>query len=254
MTGLGGWWSVPIALAATRIAPAVTSLPQLRRPLLPQLSGLGGRLDVALTYDDGPDPASTPAFLDLLARYDVHATFFLLGEWVAPHRALVAEMAGAGHELAVHGWDHQCLAWKRPGRLTDELRRARDLVEDAGGIAVERYRPPYGVTTTDGLLSARRAGLRTVLWTAWGRDWSAGATPASVVGRVEAGMRRRGTVLLHDTDRTSAPGSWRVTLAASEQLLEDWGARGWSVGSLRAHSGGAPADGRPSRARPMLAG
>ena len=250
----GGAWGLPLLIAAGRCAPAITSLPQLRRATLPGLSGLGGNLDVALTFDDGPDPVSTPAFLDLLARHHVRATFFLLGAWVAPHRGLVREMADAGHELAIHGWDHRCLAWKRPFVISDELQRARDLVEDVAGVEVERYRPPYGVMTTDGLTAARRVGMRTVLWTAWGRDWSPRATPASVVRKVDAGLRRGGTVLLHDTDRTSAAGSWHVTLAASQRLLEEWQGRGWSIGSLREHADPRPGAYRPGSQRPMLAG
>ncbi|WP_246456125.1 polysaccharide deacetylase family protein [Nocardioides mesophilus] len=207
--------------------------PAPHRP--PRLSGISGSDHIALTYDDGPDPASTPSFLEMLERQGVSATFFLLGEFVSQNRSLVAEMSAAGHELAVHGWDHQCLAWKPPGRLTDELRRTRHLVEDLTGIAVLWFRPPYGVATGRGLLAARRAGLRPVLWSAWGRDWSRRATPDSIATKVLAAVRPGGTVLLHDTDRTAAPGSWRGTLAASDVLLDRWHAQEVSVGPLREH-------------------
>ena len=221
--------------AAAEWGPALTSLAPARRAVLPLLSGRSARPHVALTYDDGPDPASTPRFLDLLAGHGVRATFFLLGEHVVRHRELTLEMAAAGHELAVHGWDHQCLAWKAPGRLTDELRRSRHALEDLTGRPVHWYRPPYGVMTGRGLRAAHRAGLRTVLWSAWGRDWTRGATPDSVTRTVSAALEPGGTVLLHDTDRTSAPGSWRTTLAASERLLSGWAARGLEVGPLREH-------------------
>ncbi len=192
---------------------------------------------VALTYDDGPDPSSTPHFLDLLERHRVRATFFLLGEHVAPNASLVAEMAAAGHELAVHGWDHRCLARRRPGGLTDELRRTCDLVGAVSGAPVRWYRPPYGVLTTEGVLAARRAGLQSVLWSAWGRDWRPRATPVGITRTVKRALRPGGTVLLHDTDRTSAPGSWRRTLEASDRLLDRWAADGLQVGTLGAHVG-----------------
>lgn len=120
---------------AAQWGPALTSIGPLRRRIMPKLAGIASSADVALSYDDGPDPKPTPQFLDLLASYDVSATFFLLGSAVAGNATLVKEMAGAGHELAVHGWDHQCLAWKRPGLLTDELRRIQHTVEDLTGAS-----------------------------------------------------------------------------------------------------------------------
>ena len=199
--------------AATQLAPALTSLAPVRTRCLPRLSGRSERHHVALTYDDGPDAASTPAFLDLLARYDATATFFLLGAHVGANRGLVREMADRGHEVAVHGWDHRCLAVKRPGVLRDDLRRSVDLLAETTGRRPGWYRPPYGVLTTEGLAAARTAGLRTVLWTAWGRDWTRGATGESVAHRVSAALRPGGTVLLHDSDRTSAHSRWATVTA-----------------------------------------
>ncbi len=227
--------AVLAAAAAVQWGPAATSVAPLRRRLLPTLSGISDRLHVALTYDDGPDTSSTPAFLDLLDVHRRSATFFLLGEHVEGNSSLVVEMVERGHELAVHGWDHRCLAVRRPGPLAGELRRTADLLESLTGRRPRWYRPPYGVQTAEALTAARSAGLRTVLWSAWGRDWSARATPSSVHRTVTAALRPGGTVLLHDTDRTSAPGSWRTTLAASELLLDDWARRGLDVGPLREH-------------------
>ena len=220
---------------AAQCAPALTALAPLRRRLLPSLAGVARHPHVALTYDDGPDTATTPAFLDLLERHGVTATFFLLGAHVERHRSVVCDLHARGHELAVHGWDHRCTAVKRPGVLVDELRRTVGALTDLTGAPVRWYRPPYGVLTAEALVAARAAGLRTVLWSAWGRDWERAATPESVAHRVAAALRPGGTVLLHDTDRTSAPGSWRATLAASGLLLADWAERGYDVGPLRDH-------------------
>jgi peptidoglycan/xylan/chitin deacetylase (PgdA/CDA1 family) len=239
---------------AAQWGPALTSIGPLRRRIMPKLAGSASSADVALTYDDGPDPRSTPQFLDLLASYDVSATFFLLGSAVTGNATLVKEMAGAGHELAVHGWDHQCLAWKRPGLLADELRRTQHTMEDLTGVPVTRYRPPYGVMTGEGMLAARRTRLRTVLWSAWGRDWSRHATTQSIVDQVYATLLPGGTVLLHDTDRTSAPGSWRATLNASDALLNTWAAQDVKVGSLRDRDqASSPADASSAGHWTMLA-
>ena len=171
----------------------------------------------------------------------MRATFFLLGAHVATHRGLVEEMAARGQQLGVHGWDHRCLVGKRPGALVGELRRARDLVGEVTGSTPRWYRPPYGVLTAEGLVAAARADLEVVLWSAWGRDWERGATAEQVAHRVNRSLRPGGTVLLHDTDRTSAPGSRRATLGASWLLLEDWRVRGLAAGPLQEHWRPAPA-------------
>jgi peptidoglycan/xylan/chitin deacetylase (PgdA/CDA1 family) len=223
------------ATAVVQAAPALTSIAPLRRLLVPRLSGRSNRHHIALSFDDGPDPASTPHFLDLLADHEVLATFFLLGAHAAREPGLVRDLADAGHELAVHGWTHECLALVPPRRLTAELTRTREVLEDTTGAAVRWYRPPYGVLTAAGVWAARRAGLQTVLWSAWGVDWSAGATPSTIVHRVSRAVRPGGTVLLHDTDRTSAPDSWRRTLVATATLLDRWRADGIPVGPLHEH-------------------
>jgi peptidoglycan/xylan/chitin deacetylase (PgdA/CDA1 family) len=228
---LGGGVGVAVGL---HLLPALTCVGQLRHAVLPGLSGTSRRHHVALTFDDGPDLRSTPRFIELLAARDVTATFFLLGAYAAREPVLVQELSAAGHELAVHGWRHDCVAAVPPGRLLGQLLRSRDLLEDLTGRSVSWYRPPYGVLTVEGLWAARRAELRTVLWSAWGKDWSRIATPRSIVRTVLRSTVPGGTVLLHDTDRTSAPGSWRRTLAATEMLLDHW-ADDVPVGPLRDH-------------------
>jgi peptidoglycan/xylan/chitin deacetylase (PgdA/CDA1 family) len=214
---------------------AVTSIAPLRRATMPGLAGMGRRDRVALTYDDGPDPAATPLFLDLLERQGVHATFFLLGRHAAEHQGLVREMAARGHELAVHGWDHRCVLVKSGRELEADLARTVDLLHGISGERPAWYRPPYGVMSVPALRAARAAGLRTVLWSTWGRDWQRSATPERIVRRVERRLVPGGTVLLHDSDRMAAPGSWANTLSASARLLDQWAGRGLAVGPLRDH-------------------
>jgi peptidoglycan/xylan/chitin deacetylase (PgdA/CDA1 family) len=221
-------------------APLVASVQPVRRLLTPALlpdrvSGVSSRHHVALTFDDGPDRDTTPSFLDLLARHDTRATFFLLGRYAAQEPALVRRMVAEGHEVGVHGWSHRCVARIGPRRLTEDLRASRRVLEQVGGQPVRWYRPPYGVLTTHALTSARAAGLTTVLWSAWGVDWRRDRSPEQVVTTVARALRPGGTVLLHDTDRTSSPGSWRTTLAATERLLARWADQGLPVGPLGEH-------------------
>jgi peptidoglycan/xylan/chitin deacetylase (PgdA/CDA1 family) len=222
-------------LAVTNLLPALGCITPLRRRFMPRLAGVSHRHHIALTFDDGPDRHSTPQFLALLADRGVTATFFLLAAHAEREPALVREMVAAGHELAVHGWEHDCLALRSPGGLARELLRSRQVIEDVGGTEVTWYRPPYGVMTGEGLYAARKARLRTVLWSSWGVDWARHATADAIVATVSRSVVPGGTVLLHDTDRTAAPGSWRRTLEATGQLLECWADADVLVGPLCKH-------------------
>lgn len=222
-------------LAVAHSLPALTSLGPLRPYLAPGLSGAGDPGHVALTFDDGPDPRSTPLFLAELDRAGVRATFFLLGRMLIQAPELGRDLVAAGHEVAVHGFQHRPLVIRSPRATRDDIARARDLIADVTGEQPRWYRPPYGVLSVSALAAARRLGLTPVLWTHWGRDWTATATPDSVLRTVTRAPLAGGTVLLHDSDVTSAPNAWRSTLGALPRLLELCAEQGLAVGPLRDH-------------------
>ncbi|CAL9626604.1 polysaccharide deacetylase family protein [Streptomyces albus] len=227
--------AAPVAVAAWHILPAASWLPAVRALLLPTLDGRGSPDHVALTFDDGPDARSTPYFLRELDRLGVRATFFLQGAAVLRHRGLVRSMAAEGHELAVHCWEHKPPWLPRPVADREDLARAAAAVHSTGGTRPRWYRPPYGVLTATRWRAARRAGLCPVLWTAWGRDWEPGADTGGVLAQLGGRLDGGATVLLHDSDRNSAPGSWRVTLSALPHLLARCRDAGWRVGPLAEH-------------------
>ncbi|HWG73908.1 MAG TPA: polysaccharide deacetylase family protein [Acidimicrobiales bacterium] len=230
--GAGG---LVAAGAVAHLAPAATAWRQARNRVLPALSGVGKPDHVALTFDDGPDPASTPAFLETLDALGWRATFFLLGEAVQRSPGLAAEIAARGHEIGVHGYSHTSHI-RRPWTWTSrDVARARDVIQATTGTEPEWFRPPYGALSGSSLVAARRAALRTVLWTTWGRDWRSDATAASVAATVTATWRPGATVLLHDSDVTSAPGAWRAALGALPLLRERWAVAGLEVGPLGRH-------------------
>ncbi len=231
--------SLGAAAAGIALAPVPGSLRAVRNVMPawatgPVLRGVSGTSHVALTFDDGPDSTSTPRFLACLDELGVRATFFVLGRHLGDG-TIVQEMSARGHEVGVHGWDHRAAGLHGPRRLARDVRRTRDLVEDLTGAPVVWYRPPYGLLTSTSLWAARSAGLRTVLWSAWGRDWERGATETSISRLVTRQLAPGGTVLLHDSDRTSAPGSWRATLDATRLLVPRWQAAGLEVGPLEEH-------------------
>ncbi len=219
---------------AGHVLPAATWLPGLRRAWFPDLAGIGNPGHVALTFDDGPDPGSTPLFLDALDALGVRGTFFLVGDSARRHRRLAAQIADRGHELAVHGWRHDRPWLPSVRREMRDLRRATAVIADLAGAAPRWYRPPYGILTGGRRIAAAQAGLQPVLWSAWGVDWAPGATAASVRARIARDLRGGGTVLLHDADR-SGSGRWRPALAVLPRLVADWRAADWAAGPLGEH-------------------
>ena len=222
-------------LLAGHAVPALTTIPAVRERLAPTLAGVGDSGHVALTFDDGPHPVATPRFAALLADHGIRATFFVLGENVIRHPGIVQDLAEAGHEIAIHGFDHRCLLARGPRATYDKLALAFDLTTVVTGRAPTWFRPPYGVLTSGALAAARRLRLTPVLWTCWGRDWTARATPQSVIATVTKRLTGGGTVLLHDSDCTSTPGSWRTTLAALPAVIEHCQRRELRLGPLGEH-------------------
>jgi peptidoglycan-N-acetylglucosamine deacetylase len=221
----------------TQGLPRTTRYQPVRR-LFPRLEGRGSSDHVALTFDDGPDPSSTPAFLEVLASLEVRATFFVLGEMVQRAGGLTRELAERGHELAVHGWDHGAYFVREPLRVRRDLAHTRALMQELAGVSPSFYRPPYEKLTGSALLAARSLGLRTVLWSAWGKDWSDAATATSVLQTLWPDLDGGATILLHDSDSNSASGSWRATLEAIGPLVNELRSRGLRIGTLSEHGHG----------------
>jgi peptidoglycan-N-acetylglucosamine deacetylase len=232
------------AAGGAQLAPAALFVPAVRRVVAPSLAGIGRPDHVALTFDDGPHPRSTPHFLSELSNHQVRATFFVLGRELARHPWLGREMVQYGHEIAVHGWDHRCLLRRGPSTVYDEFARTVEVIQHTTGRQPRWVRAPYGVFSGTSLLAARRLGLTPVLWTAWGFDWTRRATPESVATTVRRGLSGGGTVLLHDSDVAAAVGSWRSALGALPMLLAHCRERGLVVGPLADHGVGHPGHAR----------
>lgn len=172
----------------------------------------GGR-DVALTFDDGPDPEFTPQIIRILAEYDVPASFFCVGLNVDAYPRLVERAAAAGHFVGNHTWSHPYL----PDLSRDEVLRQ----VDATGAALARVldapptlvRPPYGARTPDVLAWLAGHGLTTVVWDVDAGDWAEPGVDAVVDGAT--GTATAGSiVLMHD-----AGGDRSQTVAALPRIL-----------------------------------
>lgn len=209
--------ALPVSLLAIQAAPALSGTGPGRR-LFPCVTNVPGSRSVGLTFDDGPDHC-LDLFLKELDRLNAQATFFLMAEQVERWPGAPGEIVSAGHEVAVHGYNHRGHLRRTPLEVRDDLRRARAIIEDASGRETTLYRAPYGVFSFGSWREAAAQGWERVLWSRWGKDWEERATPqriADTIGHPVAGD----VLLLHDSDRYSAPNSWRRTLGALPIILD----------------------------------
>ncbi len=191
----------------------------------------GSDSSIALTFDDGPNPAVTPKLLDLLGRYDVQATFFLIGEWVRAEPSLAREIAARRHTIGNHTDKHPALTFLSPARLAEELKRCDDAIEAATGEKPRWMRPPFGFRSP--LLAGivrKRGGRGVVMWSRWARDWE--PQPAATVTRRLRRVRGGDIVLLHDGDHRVVNGDRGHTVAALEYWLPRWKDAGFEFVTL----------------------
>src|ERR1700733_9632438 len=153
-----------------RAAAAAAALPRT----LPAAPG------VVLTFDDGPHPEGTLAILELLARHQAPAMFFVVGEQVRRRPALLAQIQAQGHQVGLHGDRHRLQMRSGRNALIDDLRRGTAAIEDALGEPPAWHRPPYGIYSPAGLAATRAAGRGALLGARWGRDWGRAREPRRV--------------------------------------------------------------------------
>lgn len=180
--------------------------------------------EIALTFDDGPNPAWTPKLLDVLAAHDVHATFFMLGGFAQTQPELVRRIAAEGHLIGNHTWSHPNLSRTPARRVREELARTSDLLEQMVGAPVRYFRPPFGARRPAVFRIARELGLTPVLWNAMTNDWnepSADRIAERLAQKAER-LTRGGSavnIVLHDGGHR-APGTNREpSVKAAEQLV-----------------------------------
>jgi len=160
--------------------------------------GPPGPLGVALTFDDGPWPQTTTQILDILARRQAPATFFMVGRQVERHPELVRQVLAARMAIGTHTYSHpQPFHRLPPARIHEEILKGWRTL-DPLGVRPVGFRPPGGAASPAVVAAADRLGHRTVLWTVDSVDWRSGVTPDQLVRRVLAAARPGAIVLLHD--------------------------------------------------------
>jgi peptidoglycan/xylan/chitin deacetylase (PgdA/CDA1 family) len=208
-----------LVLAGHLLPVPAVGIPWYRRAL-----GIRDRVDdrgaVGLTFDDGPHPDGTPAVMDALEAGGASATFFLAGEQVVQRPGLAEEIVSAGHRVALHCFRHRSFIRLTPREARDDLVRGAAAIEDATGVAVTEFRPPFGYLTAAALSFARAQGWEIVLWKRIGYDWRPSATPERIARRVTRALRGGEIIVLHDADFYSSAGAWQATAGSLPLLFE----------------------------------
>ncbi|MDR3741104.1 MAG: polysaccharide deacetylase family protein [Terracidiphilus sp.] len=182
--------------------------------------------ELALTFDDGPNPAWTPQLLDALAAHRVQATFFMLGKFAAEETELVKRVAAAGHLVGCHSWDHPNLARTGKAAIEEQLRRTKDTLEQIVGQEIRFFRPPYGARRPYALKAAREMGLVPVTWNAMTNDWAEpdarriAARLEGKIDRLERWWGRAANIVLHDGGHRMLGTNREPSVKAARLLLE----------------------------------
>jgi peptidoglycan/xylan/chitin deacetylase (PgdA/CDA1 family) len=181
---------------------------------------------LALTYDDGPNDAATMQLLEVLARHNTRATFFMIGRFVRQRPEIARAVHAEGHLVGNHTMTHPWLAWQPERVIHEELRGCNQVLEDVLGVPVRYLRPPHGARRPAVFRAARELGLTLVQWNVMGNDWAPiGAD--GVLRKVQRGLeatRERGrgaNILLHDGFDQRMGADRSATVEATDRLLTD---------------------------------
>lgn len=180
--------------------------------------------ELALTFDDGPNPACTPQLIDILASHRIKATFFLVGRYAEAEPYLTRYIAESGHMIGNHSWSHPNLALAGRTKIREELYRTKHTLEQITGSEVRFFRPPFGARRPFVLMEARDMGMAPVLWNAMTSDWkipSAEEISENLARKIDS-LGRRGrsaTVVLHDGGHLDPAADRTASIAATEKLI-----------------------------------
>ncbi len=183
--------------------------------------------EIALTYDDGPNDIVTERLLDVLARHNVRASFFLIGNYVRQRPQIARAIAASGHLIGNHTMTHPWLAWQSSARIRQELAGCNALLEDILGIPIRYFRAPHGARRPVVLRIARELGLTPVQWNMLPKDWEPiGAE--EIAARTIRGITRNqqhnraSNIVLHDGGQAGLGQPRLPTVEATKILLQKY--------------------------------
>lgn len=208
----------------------------------PLLRGPAHLPHIALTFDDGPDPApeATSAVLRVLKAHGARATFFVIADRARRHPALVAEIVAAGHQVENHSLYHaRTTPFFSVRRLIAELRQAQHVLTDLTGRPPRYFRSPIGIVSPPIAQAAQMLGLRLAGWTRKGRDGLASTTVEAALCALRPALFPGAILLLHDA--RERPGLPPIAPHVLARLLPELAAAGLRCVTLDQLMGDEPA-------------
>jgi peptidoglycan/xylan/chitin deacetylase (PgdA/CDA1 family) len=181
---------------------------------------------IALSFDDGPDPDTTPKVLDILSRHQAHATFFVIGRKLAAQPELARRIRAERHEVGNHTWQHSRLQNLRGARShREQIQLGTAAIAATGQSGTPLFRPPMGLKSPHLAAGARKLGIKAcIAWSLHARD-TRGAPPEKIAHRILEKVRPGDIILLHDGhDRANA--SRPACAEALESILQGLAERG----------------------------
>jgi peptidoglycan/xylan/chitin deacetylase (PgdA/CDA1 family) len=208
-----GYIALPIILviAAYTIIPDIF-LHHLGIGSCKRQSGSG----ITITFDDGPNPEVTPLILDILARHQIPATFFVLGEKAARHPELIKLILSKGHQIGLHSQHHRYAWFMSPLDTWKEWEEGLNTLERISQQNIQWVRPPWGTFNLVTWAWIKIHKKQAILWNAEGHDWQASRTPDQIIGRILNKVNEGSIILLHDDG--GEEGAPLNTLRALEKL------------------------------------
>ncbi|HEU5376609.1 MAG TPA: polysaccharide deacetylase family protein [Ktedonobacteraceae bacterium] len=204
--------------------------------------------EIALTFDDGPNPDNTPQILNILKKYRIHATFFDLGRLVELYPDLVKQEIAEGNVVGNHTWSHPDLPSLAPDAIQAQIKDTYNTLLKVTGIRPIFFRPPYGDLSAQTLKIVNYFGLSTVVWNNDSRDWSMPGTSQIVTGVLNS-VNNGTIILLHD-----GGGNRLQTIAALPTIIENLLARHFrfvTLAEMAAHAQVQPNQPTPTPTAPL---
>ncbi|MEK3882869.1 polysaccharide deacetylase family protein [Paenibacillus sp. PL2-23] len=152
---------------------------------------------VALTFDDAPDPRFTPAILDVLAQYDVCATFFVVGERAAKHPELVSRIIREGHVIGNHSFDHSVFSKLSMYQFQQQIWKTDGIIQQITGVSPTLIRPPYGELLSKQVSWGKQNGFTIVNWDVDSEDWKRNPDSARVMANIKRTLQPGSIILQH---------------------------------------------------------
>lgn len=182
-----------------------------------------------LTFDDGPNPEYTSLLLDLLARHQIQATFFVVAESATENPSILRRMKDEGHVIGFHSACHHSAYLMTPHQTEQDFSQGIQALTNLG-VFSRLFRPPWGVVNWSSLYQIKKYHLKPVLWDVMAQDWRGDITAAEIVRRLRKRIRPGSVICLHDG--RGAEGAPLRTIQALSILLPEWLEKGFCFRTL----------------------